>query len=538
MRVTSLCLQSGDTIEVSDLVAIVGPNSVGKSTLLREIFGQATGLGGAIRWLRSAALIDRDYRRSAQLLLSSVEEGSIGGMAPRFSSRSSRDARGWPTDTERLNAGSIRNLRRVVEGASGYESIFTQEASEELRHPFFALLPSAERLSTIDRVATGPLGKPPGDAINLLWRSKTLFERLRARVRADFGVTLVLLDHAMVELELGIAEECVPSELLAECDPQRLYEGVEEWKRRQYTPLSFAGDGLRAAVALLLAIVEPVHQVLLIDEPELHLYPTKRTALGREISRLAKEAQKQVFCTTHDPTFLQGLLEDARTTTVLRLGQEGGSRRVRRSQLDLSLHGAAINRRDYLNAVFQRGAIIVEGITDRVFYEAAIAECGISSDQIEVIASDGKGNARNIALICQDVGVPWSIVVDFDAVFPTQLAYLGKLVNARGGRFNQATILAALQDAANEAGGLDALKAQGLNASGLQPETVNRVRAELERLWGHGIFVVETGEVESWVPEVTGKSRFIENAIGRLREDESLRNRLRPFLTRVVGGIK
>jgi ABC-type nitrate/sulfonate/bicarbonate transport system ATPase subunit len=46
---------------------------------------------------------------------------------------------------------------------------------------------------------------------------------------------------------------------------------------------------------------DPVSQILLIDEPEMHIYPTQKRWLGQQLVRLAQSQRKQVFMVTHDP---------------------------------------------------------------------------------------------------------------------------------------------------------------------------------------------------------------------------------------------
>jgi len=95
-------------------------------------------------------------------------------------------------------------------------------------------------------------------------------------------------------------------------------------------PFQDVGHGIRSLVKVLMSLLEPVHQVILIDEPEMHVYPAQKRWLGRQLVSFARLRGKQVFIVTHDPIVLQGILDSPGQTRVFRLDfQEDRTRVIR-----------------------------------------------------------------------------------------------------------------------------------------------------------------------------------------------------------------
>jgi len=541
VRISELTFGDGTVVPLRDVVVVVGGNATGKTTLLRECYGHATGRGAVFRWLRRQGIQDRDYRRSARLFLDSLEHGSIGGMATRVSTRSTPLTNALPSsgdhrDVSRLFVG---NAERMAQGDASYSKILELDSNGQDRAPFFAFLTSENRLGLIkDRARVSPLSETPKDALNVLWRTPALLDDLAARVHREFGSRLLLLDHEVTELQLGVADEPVPEDLLCERMPQRRFEAVAEWARRHFTPLGLAGDGIRAAIALFVGLLEPIHQVLLIDEPELHLYPSKRASLGRELADLAKRGEKQIVVTTHDPSFVQGLLEAARSATILRLGVEAGRRRVWPTQFELEPHHAVVARTEQLGVIFNRGAVIVEGVSDRAFYQGVMEIFRLgSADEIGFARGDGKSGTLNAVALCQELSVPWALILDFDAIL--EPGSLKKLAQVRGRSLDVRRIAEATGKATSESTeGPEGLKHRGLSAPGLADSTREALKSMLDYLRELGIHIVETGQLESWVPEARGdKLRFPEVALPMIEENRALGERARGFLARVISSL-
>ncbi len=549
MRVASLQLTDGSSLPISDFTVIIGGNGVGKSTLLRELFHRATDRAiTRFRWLSGITYDEPEPQKSAKLLLESmafhVEEGTPG--RTRYRSRALKGYEGSLVADSLLEKEAYDQLSQLA-GGQGDGQHFV--GNVHFRRPFFASHSCDHRLNVPNRVGINTVSQPPQDALNVLWRHPSLRKAVADSVKARFGVDLVLLDHRASEIELGISDVLPPQAPAGEYDRQAFFGDIERWKEEHWVPITEAGHGIRAMTNLLLSVFEPVNRVILIDEPELFLYPPQKHVLGGTLVKLAKEEGKQVILVTHDSTFLQGVLDTTSEATILRVcfGSDKAHRFVKPCQLSKQdAVGAIANQREYLNALFHEHVVLVEGASDRAFYQGIVDLFQIKPAQdVGFVVNSGKGAALNSGSLCHRVGVPFAAIFDFDVLLPEQLPLVEKLLGLSG-KLPPPDLASAINDAVGEAKAamadktsdrqaLAELKRAGIHAKGLSTGTKNRITAVMAKLANDGIFVLEGGELESWCPSVEAKARFAEQALEFISQDVPQGNPVRDFIDRVFG---
>jgi len=239
-------------------------------------------------------------------------------------------------------------------------------------------------------------------------------------MKGQFTVELALLDHRKANLDLGFTTDTTPTFDSNVDDLQAEFDRIERWKEEYFVQVQEMGHGIRSMLRVLASLLEPTNQVILIDEPEMHLYPSQKRWLGRELVRLARDLDKQVFIVTHDPVVLQGILDMPSSTTLFRLDfGEGSTRYVRECTLEhLEDMGAQRNQVSYLQGLFYQRCIVVEGASDRAFYQTMVEEeYPVTSDKdLGFVACGGKGGTKNVAYIASKVGLRSAFIYDFDAL--------------------------------------------------------------------------------------------------------------------------
>lgn len=555
MRIESMKLQSGETIALRSVTVVVGGNAVGKSTLLQEIYWKAVLANIApteFHWLEGVHLVEPDAKKAAGLLVASLAENmEMGNTATIQYMPTSYRAAARYADSN-IASAHFEKLKAIASGSADGTALTTDPV---YRRPFFALHPCDTRLNVAEVVDLTQMDRPPADTLNVLHRNPSLFSSVAARFKELFRSEVVLLNHLGTKLELRIADETIPGDLLAEPIPQERFRKIDRWKREHTTGLHQAGHGIRAMTNLLLSMFEPINGVILVDEPELFLYPTFKRALGRDLTKLAMEEDKQIIAVTHDASFLQGVLDTARDAGVHRLSLSGDLKTRRIQSCDLSRDldlTAATKQREYLNALFYDRAVIVEGASDRAFYEGIRELYGLTLDrEIGFVASGGLGGARNIAKLCQKVGVPYAYLFDFDAILPENLPHLSQAVETQGSTWNAsgaaATMEKAIEEVGNSLGGPTSeerrkgarrlLKQRGVGTPGLSGSTKTELLHMVRSLKGFGIHLIDRGDMESWVPEIEAKARFAEAALSRLEQNHEIGQDVAAFLDSVLHGF-
>jgi hypothetical protein len=182
------------------------------------------------------------------------------------------------------------------------------------------------------------------------------------------------------------------------------------------------GDGVRAFVGLMLAVLAAPYPVVLIDEPEAFLHPPQARELGRQLAR-AKGRQRVIA--THSTEVLLGVLDADVEVNVIRLRRDGASNipsvlsadTLRQSWSDPSLRYSRL-----LDGLFHEGMVISEADGDALLYQAVFDALHEDSPDGEprrppdvfFTQCSGKHNLANALACLRPMGVPVAAVVDLD----------------------------------------------------------------------------------------------------------------------------
>lgn len=412
MRISQCDLLNGSTLSFGDFNVFIGGNGVGKSTLLAELYDRTTQRPRErYRWVRNVECTTTNLDADLSNLKNSFQKHYDGSNAFLLSS-ATKDPHGNP-DQDTGNRFSVTELADISKRPA--VEIFS---NFKYRRPFVAYSSCDARLGLSNEVGKAGLQQAPSDPINVLHRNRKLLRAIDATLFARFGIRFVILDHTGTNLQLGTAREEAPTLRHDVDDLQSEYERIESWRREHLSPLTEAGHGIRSMIRLLTSVVDPVNTVIMIDEPEMHLYPTHKRWLGRELVRLAREQAKQVFLVTHDPVVLQGILDSNTTTSITRIERDTAGGSAKSCNLEfLKDTSASRNQEQYLQGLFYQRCIVVEGATDRTFYQRFLDEDkNLEDKDIGFVACGGKGGTTHMAALSSKIGLRVAFIYDFDVL--------------------------------------------------------------------------------------------------------------------------
>jgi len=546
MKIRSAHLTAGESLEFDDFNVVVGGNSVGKTTFLMELFYRSRELTRPKWfWLDKQAL---EYSIQDPLVDLSLLAGAMTsrweGPTRFFYSQATRNLEGNPDldGRYRFSKGESDSIAQAVAAADA-ERARQLLSSMKFFVPFVSLVSCEARLNVTNHTALNTLAQPPSDALNVLYRNTQIREEITTAVQSQFGLRLSILDHARSELDLGLSPGVPPAFDVFARDLQEEYFRIEQWKEQNFMPFQDVGHGIRSLVKVLMSLLEPVHQIILIDEPEMHIYPAQKRWLGRQLVSFARLRGKQVFIVTHDPIVLQGILDSPGQTRVLRIDfQEDHTRVIHACDLQhLEEVGARRNQDSYLQSLFYQRVIAVEGATDRAFYQTMIEELlpdVITDKDLGLVSSGGKGASKNVAFIASKVHLRSAFIYDFDAIL-TDIPIIRDVISMFGGDARPIERLMQLHEANFStdshaiAQGTKEAALRGLNSTYVQTHA-EEFRAAIEELAKYGVFLVPRGALESWAPSVENKARFAEIAPDVIKADPTLRDPLVAFLTDIL----
>jgi len=153
------------------------------------------------------------------------------------------------------------------------------------------------------------------------------------------------------------------------------------------------GSGIREALRLVLDVEFERPDILLVEEPEIHLHPALETSIMRYLKRVSSECQ--VFITTHSTNFLdtaegknQYLVSKPHSTRVELLGKEEAETQIPR---ELGIRLSSLFLYDRL--------VFVEGLSDEDVLREWATKLNVNFGQANVgfIAMGGVRNFTHFA---------------------------------------------------------------------------------------------------------------------------------------------
>ncbi len=174
------------------------------------------------------------------------------------------------------------------------------------------------------------------------------------------------------------------------------------------------GDGFKRLFVILFYFYNPEYEIILIDEPELHLHPSVIKKFLKILNTTDQKAQ--IIMTTHHPSFVQANLLDKiwrvirdenQSTIVSGFSKKDGFKPERFIQ--------EIND-DNSEMLFTDKALLVEGVSDCILMRLLIDKFYKGNKDIKVVYSGGVGDITLYETICEIFKIPYTVMIDEDAL--------------------------------------------------------------------------------------------------------------------------
>ncbi len=184
---------------------------------------------------------------------------------------------------------------------------------------------------------------------------------------------------------------------------------TEEGKK----PLKRMGEGFKRLFVMLFYIYNPAYDIILIDEPELHLHPSVIKKFLKIIS--GEKLSNQVLMTTHHPTFVQAKFLDKiwrvarnenHSTSVYKMGK--GKIKAERFVQEINDDNSAM--------LFADKVLLVEGVSDSILMRGLIDKFYEESKDIKVVYSGGVGDIDLYEKVCSVFNIPYIAMMDEDGL--------------------------------------------------------------------------------------------------------------------------
>ena len=492
------------SVKPTPVVVLVGPNNSGKSLALREVEAFCSTANPKTLVLSDVKLA---YPQSLEEALSLLEKFKTEPPPGKIIQNGRFQVRYYTPGSSETNEVDIKTLEHCVQNKN------EEFLASQIIKWYTIRLDGRTRLSLADGQPTADLKGAPTSHIMALFQDDSKRERVRGLTKEALGRYFTIDPTVMSEFSIRLSRR-PPVD-------SREEQGLDAISRKFHSeaqPISEFSDGVNAFVGLTAAVMSLDHRIMMIDEPEAFLHPTLARLLARNLASIAVERGATLLVATHSSPFLLGAMDSQAGVTLIRLTYDGRAATTRMLESDQVSHLAKspiLKAARVLDALFSRAAVVVEGDTDRVFYEAVnekMNDDGRGIDQCLFINAQNKQTLYKIAGPLRRMGIPTAVAADFDIVNLHERQWR-RLLDSVGVTDAEplcqarSSIMAELNRP--KASGGDPNHDQGIGAL---VESREAASVLVGRLKEHGLFVVEGGELETWLPGRADKI-WIEGAL-------------------------
>lgn len=559
--IASLSIPGIPIFQPSGLIAIVGPNSSGKTRLLRDIDNY---MNGSLESLVVATDIEiasvpldelLEQMILENLIVKLIETGGSETFLPNIlfagtGQTASQFARHHAHQYHQVFEQSIRD------GNIGPSNMFRANILRYLVRSLFL----DRRLVSL--TSTGVIQfstQPPQHELHQLHTHDSAKHILNEEIVKSFGKAVWpdTSDGTVICLKVSETGHLPPLE-----------DRVSFRKSKTFRSLESEGDGLKSYAAICTSLLVSKALVNLIDEPEMCLHPPQAYNLGRFIAETCSNDEVVTFVSTHSSHVLRGMLDASKALQVIRLTRTKGTftgHMVPSATIEKCRRTANIKSERILDGIFSDAVVIVEAEGDRNVYQCAL-ESLESNNALDIhwMPVGGTGGIFDALSLYLSLNIPVGIIVDMDFLVDNEkikrtlqelisdpvrskelisrciklgesIMNLGpevdpKEVSSELVRFSNESLNWGLNDdqrlkkdlreLANSLDRMRRLKG-GLNHFEVP------LRASIESLMAdlrmYGLFVVPVGELEGWLAgrigcSKTKKSQWASEAVERIRE--------------------
>lgn len=310
------------------------------------------------------------------------------------------------------------------------KTLFAEELRRQISEYSVRYL-SAERLSGMERQRYGQFSRTNlQGGFNLDNESRYLNQAPNQGLSSDAYILLRDKPDLRIRVQ-AILSEFFGREIILVIEGGFLKPRVKDTSTSEsYGLRENESHGLKELISLLTLIHNDENEIMIIDEPELHLHPQYQRFLLREMRKLAgnprEDRSKAFFIITHSPSMVEfRKLDDLKNVYSFRTRSEPPFTVSEFSEQDEYRIRRLIPRLNtrHKEVLFSHKPILVEGYSDERIFSLAIE----NHDEIyddpgsSLIGVGGKDDLDAFLRFCRKLGLNPYLIADLDALFEGNL---------------------------------------------------------------------------------------------------------------------
>lgn len=523
-------------VDCSGLILIVGPNSAGKSQLLRDIHQRVSG---EPRRLVVASKIEIAKLPYEPLMNALTEEGYIYRFEDDGGASQVRPMTTYLGTGQHANQIQTNQLQSWHQAHDDVNNEKRRRKDEYLGY-FGQLLVTAlfldRRLTSLNQAGMIDfVNSPPQHDLHALYMNDSAREQLFSEIKASFAKAVWPDTSRGTGVCLRVSDQG---------DIPTANDRLSPSKMNNYRTIETEGDGLKSYVATCVALLLGRRPLCLVDEPEMCLHPPQAYNLGRFIGEFGSSKEGATFVATHSSHILRGVIQTAPKLQIIRLTRMGSEFRahlVSPETLENALEKPTVRAESVLDGIFAQAVVIIEADADRTVYQASWETLQRESRlDIHFATVGGIGGIADTCMLYGALRIPVAVIADLDILSDSDR--LKRVLNSLGvvdnsvfideakaiissvknlpptiseGEFrNQLSEL--LTESTNWSDGHDESARKKLRQIAHRLDRMRRLKslsseplpdhiklpleALISKLKATGLFVVPVGELEEWLP--------------------------------------
>ncbi len=504
----SITVPDAGTISAPGLTVVAGPNSSGKSQLLRDIESQVLGRP---RKLVVCERVELELGGPLQDLLTTLcEMGALRFVEDKYVTTAPHlgfGQGGWETD--------LRHLMLWHNDASSKQ--FLNHIGQLLITSLFL----ERRLTICNEVKAFDNQKMrPSNELQAIHLNKSAKQELSDEIAKAFKKAIWMDNTRGGVLCLRVRDGVgLPS----------ADERLEPEEMEKYRTIEFEGDGLKSYVGICLTLLVGRRPILLIDEPEMCLHPPQAYALGRFIGAHATSSGAAVYVATHSSHILRGIIETSKDLRVLRLTHVQDQFRGELMPYELlkkCTERPSTKSESILDGIFAEAVTIVESEGDRIVYSAARDNVADEfAHDVHFVSVGGLGGIAPTCQLYKSLRIPQTVIADLDLILKPE--HLDAIL--------QAIAPQVAADLVNEARSItEELKKLGPPTKESDVKGALAALARVSLDWNTDEFQDLRRQLLDLADELSPTVRLKRGGIDGLKEAPYLQSRIRDFITKCV----
>lgn len=394
-NISEITFNNGETLNVGkgDIIVFVGPNNVGKSQSLKDIYVLCGG-----------------NHDSAVIKSVKLNKAPVSALRELIKSIAVK-----------RNMGDYQQFEGYKLSANSYEL----DGYANVEHFGFARDILISNLDTENRLiacrAAGAITRdsPRQHPIHYSAFDSQIRQQQSKVFRKAFGVDLTPDTQFGAEfpMRMGIIPTLDESIENSQDRVEKFGESLSQLMR-----VDQQGDGIRSFVGILLSLSIPHYRIVLIDEPESFLHPPQAFIMGRTIGQMLEKG-KQAFISTHSQDVVKGLLEECPDRVkIVRITREGTRNHfniLEKGSISSIYSDPLLRHSEILNGMFHKNLVLCESDCDCKFYsiiDSAIKETAGCYSEALFVHCGGKDRMRTIAEVLRKLGLEFHIIADMDVL--------------------------------------------------------------------------------------------------------------------------